>query len=304
MNEIFRAILRFLCVLFRRGAGRRIYARSVRALLEAGKDVFVPDGDLEFGTTVPPHGFTILVSARDRVVGWSIVEKGHYERRFTDHLCSFLTPETRFLDVGANIGYYSLLAASRSPRGRVYSFEPDPNNFRLLERSVARNGFQGIVEAHPYAVSDRNETLAISDLGNRPNYGARFTSKNPDDLRRIADAGLREVRAVKLDDFLKDRPVDVIKMDIEGFEPYAVRGMHDLLARHRPVLFLEFAPTNLRLFGNTAPEDFLRDLVSRGYEVRVAWRTRIVGFGNDVGSIMRHFQERKRQHIDLVLTPL
>jgi FkbM family methyltransferase len=304
MNEFFQKVIRFLFLLFRRLVGRKTYAKSVRYLLEAGRDVFILDKDLKFATTVTPYGFAIMVSVRDSVVGRSMVEKGRYESHFTDHFCSCLAPETRFLDVGANIGYYSLLAASRCPAGRVYSFEPDANNYDLLEKSVAYNGFENLVEAYPYAVSDRNETLTLSDLGNEPNYGARFTTKSPEELRKITDAGLREVRAVKLDDFLGDKPVDLVKMDIEGFEPHAIRGMQDLLRRHRPVLFLEFAPINLRLFGDTTPEAFLEDLISRGYEVRVIRKSRTLAFGNQVDRIMSHFQERKKQHIDLILTPL
>lgn len=303
MNRLLERIVQAGFALFRRLAGRKAYARCVRRLLAAGKDVFVLDEDLQFATTLRPHGFTMFVSARDRVVGWSIVERGEYEHHFTRHFCACLTPDTRFVDVGANIGYYSLLAASRCERGRVYSFEPDPTNYALLSRNVARNGYGGRVETYPFAAGDVDETVTLGDLGNPGNFGARFTSKERETIRRVAGAGLREVRAVRLDDVLGGAPVDLVKMDIEGFEPHAVRGMQGILRRRRPVLFLEFAPVNLRLFGNTAPEAFLEELVALGYGIHVIRKARLVPFGRDVRAVVRHFEARGKQHIDLVLKP-
>jgi hypothetical protein len=97
--------------------------------------------------------------------------------------------------------------------------------------------------------------------------------------------------------------VDLIKMDIEGFEPYALRGMRELLERNRPVLFLEFAPVNLEQFGKCTPEAFLEDLISRGYEIRVIRKKKTLWFGNDIRGILAHFHRVRKQHIDLIVTP-
>ena len=307
MNKFLGQLFRWLVVLFRKVVGRKYYTRCVRVLLEEGKEYYVLDDNVHFGTRLSRFGCTVFVSAGDRAVGRSMVEKGRYESHFTGHFCRFLKEDTRLIDIGANIGYFSLITASQCPRARVFSFEPDKRNFSLLERSISHNGFEDIIRAHPCAVSDKEETLLISDLSNPGNYGARATARDRQHMENLIPGTtptLHEVRAVRLDDFLPEERVDLIKMDIEGYEPVAFRGMEGLIRKNRPVVFMEFAPNNLQLIGNTSPHAFLAYLASLGYEIRVIRKSVLAEFGNDPARIMAYFEARKKkQHLDLVLTP-
>jgi len=166
------------------------------------------------------------------------------------------------VDVGAHIGYYTLLFARLvGPTGRVVAFEPDPENFGLLERNVALNRYANVVSRQA-AVADISGRLAF-DVG-----GAAWGHH----LRAGADKGSDqhgqavEVEVVRLDDVVPtDMPVDFLKIDVEGVEMLALGGMPELLRRSPNVQILtEFWPTGLRRAG-TDPADYLRALLAHGF---------------------------------------
>ena len=93
----------------------------------------------------------------DLHVSRSIRQRGIWEPYETQLLLSLLQPEHVFVDVGANVGYFSVLAASvLSEAGQVFAFEPDPENFRLLQASLAHNGLASRVTAVEAALADRD----------------------------------------------------------------------------------------------------------------------------------------------------
>jgi FkbM family methyltransferase len=137
--------------------------------------------------------------------------------------------------------------------GRVFAFEPDPVNFSLLKRNVQRNGYRN-VELIQKAVAAQAGTLRLylSDT----NRGDHRVYNSDDGRPSIA------IEAVNLDDFFKnhDRRIDLIKMDIQGSEGGALRGMAGLLRKHAGVkLLTEFWPLGLHQFGVEADE-FIRML--------------------------------------------
>jgi FkbM family methyltransferase len=156
-----------------------------------------------------------------------------------------LEPGMVVLDVGANIGCYSLLAARRvGPSGRVYAFEPDPRTRPSLEYNVRANGLTNVTIV-PKAASDA--------AGRRTLYLSRSASHSglAHSMDERSIVGTRTVDTVRIDDVVAGQPVDVVKMDIEGHEPAALRGMEDTLARSPEVrLFLEFNPVALQAAGS------------------------------------------------------
>ena len=232
---------------------------------------------------------------------------GDYEPHVARALGAVLRQDTHLLDLGANIGFFSLLAATRCPHGRVFSLEPDPDNFRLLSASIALNGLGGRITAWPLAASDAAGVAVLSDLGNPRNLGARFTSRSRAALQAHVHGSqphFSEVRTVRLDELLAKETVDVIKIDIEGHEPLALRGAEGLLRRCRPVILMEFSPGNIINIAQTRPEDllaFLRDL---------SYRWQIIGEdgrrhepSDDAAALLLDLQRSGRHHADLLLTP-
>jgi FkbM family methyltransferase len=134
------------------------------------------------------------------------------------------------LDIGANIGYYTLMEALVvKDKGKVYAFEPESKNFELLNKNVKENNYFNIVRTYPFAVSDKN-SIAKLYLSEQSNL---HTMIDPRILGRESfTSNFLNVKSVKIDDFLKNEPpIDFIRMDIEGYECMAIDGMVELLGK-------------------------------------------------------------------------
>lgn len=141
-----------------------------------------------------------------------------------------IVPDSVIFDIGANVGYFSLLAAVLAgSEGKVYAFEPLPRNVRYLRQHVALNHLENRIEVVEAAVSDR-EGEAHFDLGPSTAMG------------HLADSGEITVQMVVLDDLLEKgelRPPDYMKVDVEGAEFEVLSGAHHIIENHRPVLFMD-----------------------------------------------------------------
>lgn len=141
-----------------------------------------------------------------------------------------ISPGSVVYDIGANVGYFSLLAAVLAGReGKVYAFEPLPRNVHYLRQHVALNHLENTIEVIDAAVSDR-EGEAHFDFGASTAMG------------HLADSGDLSVQMVCLDRMLEKgelRPPDYMKVDVEGAEYSVLVGAHHILENHRPVLFMD-----------------------------------------------------------------
>ncbi len=138
-------------------------------------------------------------------------------------------------DVGANVGYYSLLASLLTgEKGSVYSFEPLPENISYLKKHIELNKLKN-VNVVENAVSNK-----VSKL--------RFTATNNRSMSHISNEGEIEIETTSLDEFIKaGNPFpDLIKMDIEGAEYEALIGAKELFKRKKPVIFLATHSSELR----------------------------------------------------------
>lgn len=195
----------------------------------------------------------------------SAVVEGDYERATRRMVERLLPRGGTFIDIGAHVGLYTLAAARRAgPRGRIYAFEPDPDNYRLLKNNIQRNGYTNVT-ALPLAVSARSgrSPFFLSRQGN----DRHSFFPNPNSIFREQ---CRSVETIALDDFVASTgwpDIDLVKMDIEGAEPLAIAGMGRLLDRPTcPHLIVEFSPGMLDA-GQTPPGRFLADLAARDLEL-------------------------------------
>jgi len=170
------------------------------------------------------------------------------------------------LDVGANIGYFTLLAASIvGKEGKVYAFEPEPRNFGYLSKNIALNRYGNVTVAQR-AVSDKPGTIKLFmcpyDTGHHTiqQFGG-IRSYNPE-LSGTKEEFV-EIQAVRLDDLFKDKltPINVIKLDVEGAEILTLSGMENIIrANNDLVMFVEFFPLLIKEMGQS-PEEFARRLL-------------------------------------------
>ena len=165
------------------------------------------------------------------------------------------------VDVGAHIGYFTLLFARLvGERGRVYAFEPDPDNFALLQANVEANGYTNVV-LEAMAVSEEVGTVRLYR-----------SEDNPADHRIYDSQENRpyvEVPATSLNAYFAERSprVDLVKIDVQGAEGAVVRGASQLLARNPSLeLIVEFSPACLQSAG-FSPLRFLELLDERGFQL-------------------------------------
>ncbi len=165
---------------------------------------------------------------------------GYCEANMTSFLLRFLKPGNTFFDVGAHVGFYSMLASNLvGEKGRVHSFEPTPWTFSLLKKNTSslKN-----VTINNNAVSDKKETLTFKDYG--PGYGAYNSAHEQGSSALSIVPSEIKVETVSLDEYAKAQGVrpDFIKLDAEGFEHILLKGMASLLDEHpRPLISLEVA---------------------------------------------------------------
>ena len=192
------------------------------------------------------------------------MKAGLYEPLEVELFKDAVDPGTTVLDIGANIGFYSLLASRAvGDGGSVYAFEADPRNISHLHANVQANSSTNI-EVLAAAVA-AEPGVQVFRMAAKPTHSSLFMS-----MGNVPVTATVEVATVAIDDVLADRPtVDVVKMDIEGGEVAALRGMTATLeASPNLRMFVEFEPPALEAAGES-PEEFLRRLKSIFEDVSV-----------------------------------
>ena len=192
---------------------------------------------------------------------------GLYELDTYRQIRRHLRPGGWFVDCGANIGYFTLLAARwAGPTGRVDAFEPDPINLARLRSHLAINGLEDQVRVHPVAVGETPGELVLyhptSALHNHGMASAYATL--------VPGAERFDVSCVRLDEYLDGIP-DLIKLDIEGAELAAIAGMAGLLRGQRPPkLIMELNPVSSAAAGYK-PSDLIRLILELQPRYTIHW---------------------------------
>lgn len=202
-----------------------------------------------------PNGRRLFVDLGDSGIGGMIV-RDRYEQDLLDLLPRLVQPGTTALDIGANIGLFSIyLADLVGETGRVVAFEPIRELAELLQKSIHENRFEDRVILETSAVGDRCGTTEILYVRDARNQGAsylvqqRAVCATPHEIRRVP--------MVTLDAYRFPGRVSFIKMDIEGAEPLCVRGGLKLLDRDRPIVLSEVHPLQMKRVAGVSPGDYL-----------------------------------------------
>ena len=211
-------------------------------------------------------GHRIYVDTRDIGIASHLMLEGRWEPWIEQVLIPAIKPGMRFLDVGANFGYYTLLGAEMvGATGQVYAFEANPLIFKKLVKSVAVNGFDERIALFNVAVHDESSAMEIIFRHDASGGGWTDTAKGA----RPAMNEVIPVRGEPLDTLLADVPkVDIIKIDVEGAEPKVLAGAKNLLARSKNLtIILEF--DSRRLMAQT-PEKYLQGFEVQGFSIAIA----------------------------------
>ncbi len=209
---------------------------------------------------VPVLGSWMRSDPEDRL---NLAVNGIYEPRDTAFVGRIVRTGDTVVDIGAHIGYYTCyMARLVGPTGCVVAFEPAPDTFEILRDNVAFNGYTH-VRLENKAVTEKTGPLTLYTQAGRTEDNHIFSNREE---QRVEQS----VEGVCLDDvpFLRAHPPAFIKMDIQGAEPLALRGMRALLkATPDMCMLLEYEPYGLIRAG-FRPEELPEELLKAGLEVR------------------------------------
>lgn len=210
---------------------------------------------------VVTEGIRFYLDPQDQVITRSILRDGSWEKAETATVRRLLHPGDTFVDVGANVGWYTAVASRAvGDRGRVIAFEPAPTSFRYLSRTVKANDCRNVT-LEPKALSDRPGTLTLH-IG-ETNKGHNSILATAPGMERVS------VPAVTLDDYFRSAPgrVDLIKIDTEGAEGLILGGMDETFRKNPGMsILMEYHPKLVRATG-CDPAAMVGRLYERGYKV-------------------------------------
>lgn len=247
-------------------------------------------------------GLTLFLNPSDPVLS-SALAFGIYENYETEIFRQFCEPGATVVDIGANIGLYTAIAAARVGKtGKVIAIEPHPESYGCLQKTIQRNALTQVTSFN-VAAGDRGRSVALF-----------VTNENKADSRIYDDTGRRAkvpTDMIDLDHLLAENgihQVDLIKMDIQGAEALALKGMSQTLADNpNVVIFTEFWPWGIHQTG-LSPADFLQDLRHAGFmfEAIEEDKRRIVDIDDIEQLIARHDNlqytgvDFRRSHANLI----
>jgi FkbM family methyltransferase len=213
------------------------------------------------------QGSKMYVNTQDKAIVPNLLKDGLWEEYETELVHKLIKPGDIVVDIGANIGYYTLIAAKLTKdNGKVYSFEPEPNNFQLLSKNIAVNGYKNCTPIQK-ALSDKAGRIKL--FLNITNLGAHSFIN---DEKKNRSGGEVDVQTITLDDYfeneVKSNKIDFIKMDAEGAEGLVISGAKRLLAENDVKILMEFWPNGLRKLG-TDPLRMLRELEGFGFKIKL-----------------------------------
>lgn len=194
------------------------------------------------------NGRLMYANSFDRLITLLLWKNSWKESFEINTLKNIIKPGMCVVDIGANIGFHTLhMAELVGNDGKVVAFEPDPENFRLLKKAISANNISN-VSLIQKAVCNQSGTSHLYLSGGNKGDHRIFDSK--DNRNNIP------IEALKLDDIAADLPkIDVIKIDIQGSEILALRGMKNIIDSNNQLIVLcEYAPSLLKLAGHTDEE--------------------------------------------------
>lgn len=215
--------------------------------------------------------FDIYVDLYTKGISHVLAIVGEREKLHKKLLVNELKNARVVMDLGANIGYYTLIEASiLGKRGIIYAIEPDPKNYKLLIKNIKYNGYSNIVKPFQIAISDKKGTAKFF-IGRFSNVG----TLNPIDYRtgkrlsNLSDKSIL-VKTDSFDNFVLDKePIDLVRMDIEGHEVEVLKGI---------IRYIKKTNFNLKILFEAHPskydddkhnmKDVLINLFALGFEIK------------------------------------
>ena len=200
----------------------------------------------------------------------NLIEHSIYFNNIRDdgwkNLLEIVKRDDVIIDVGANIGFLTLNFAKRCPEGTVIAFEPDSNNFQSLVTNLKLNSLRNVY-AFQSGLGSRKEKKMLYHVYEQNSGANRFLDQEPVDAYRSELAEVQVFDVVV--DTLPLTKIDLMKIDVEGFELFVIQGARESIRRYRPILFVELAEVNLAQ-QRCSPQQLMDYIEELGYIIRDA----------------------------------
>lgn len=202
--------------------------------------------------------YKMFVDTRDIGISSHLMLDGFWEMWVTEAMLRSVRRGSTVIDVGANLGYFSLLLADLTgAEGRVLSFEPNPAMATRAQRSVEMNGYASFAAVHNVALGSEEGYVTMEVIAHQPG-GGRVHAYEGDGISNA-------VPLRRLDSFPDALNAEFIKIDVEGFEQQVWRGMTGILAGGQPLtIFMEFTVSRY-----PDPRGFLEEIIGEGFSLEI-----------------------------------
>jgi FkbM family methyltransferase len=201
-------------------------------------------------------------------IGQKLNRVGGFERAEFEILKKIIKEDDVCFDIGANIGIYSVFFSQTAKNGRVFSFEPSKNTYKILLGNIGT--LSNILPVN-MATSDKNGISTFYNTTDNAYSGIKKTGKKP-------VVGKEDVLTIKIDDFIKQQninKIDFVKIDVEGFEDETILGAIETLAKYKPILMVEICEGKN---DNPDPQKTINRFLELGYFVYVVSGWKIIPF--------------------------
>jgi FkbM family methyltransferase len=203
-----------------------------------------------------------FIDPSDLIMAPQLIVYRQWEPDISRYMIESVGPDTVFVDVGANFGYFSILAASRigqAGKGRVIAIEPNPKMLRLLRKNAKINWSMAPLDIQPFAVSESRGYVRFRV----PESAANASMVQPE--TESDDTFIVETRAI--DEITQGQSVDIMKVDVEGFETFALRGARQTIKNSPAIqVIMEWSPGQMLEHG-FRPADLLAEIREAGLSI-------------------------------------
>lgn len=189
------------------------------------------------------------------------LKNDHYEPYITEIIKQNIDPMGDVLDIGANIGYYSILSADKT-KGQVYSIEPEPKTFEMLKSNIELNQLKNVV---PLNFAANNKDEEIDFYVNSKNRGDHRCSKMSDNLLEVI-----RIKTKRIDNILSREEfnkIRLIKIDVQGFELKAFKGMETYLREAKNLKVISEFEQSMLIDSGCRPEEYLELIRFLGFRM-------------------------------------
>ena len=205
--------------------------------------------------TLETKNGTFVVDAADLEVGGKLRTKGEYGIEEINRICNYITDKSSVLIVGAHIGSLAIPIAKKC--SKLVAIEANPRNFNLLQKNIELNKITNLT-AHNIAASEKSETIKFQ-MNTVNSGGSKRVPVNNHYMYTYDNPEVIDVEAHSLDNYLSDTSFDLVLIDIEGSEYFAMRGMKEILTNTK-TLIVEFLPHHITNVAGIRLTDFLDNI--------------------------------------------